>query len=47
MSLECVLWLLACCAVLSEKTNYFFKLSIVRMYSFFSNLVIFGGVLLA
>ena len=42
MSVECVLWLLACCALLSAKINYLFKLSIVRTYSFCSNLVVFS-----
>ena len=42
MSLECVLWLLACCALPSEKINDFFKLSIVRTYSFCSSLVVFS-----
>ena len=42
MYLECVLWLLACCALLNEKINYFFKLSIVRTYSFCSSLVVFS-----
>ena len=42
MSLECVLWLLACCALLSAKINYLFKLSIVRTYSFCSNLMVFS-----
>ena len=42
MSLGCVLWLLACCALLSAKIKYLFKLSIVRTYSFCSNLVVFS-----
>ena len=42
MSLECVPWLLVCCALLSAKINYLFKLSIVRTYCFRPNLVVFS-----